>query len=687
MFCLGMDIGYASVKMALLDENGAIDMIRYQLHKGDSKGVVRRLLEEIDRVRPLSTIEFGAVTGSGAGILRGQSNVSPVNEVTALVEGAARTGARARSVIEIGGQSAKYITGLGTRDRTKIKVVMNSSCSAGTGSFLEEQVSRLNLRLEDYSAYTARAKTIPRIAGRCSVFAKTDITHHQQEGVPAGDILLGLAYAVVRNYRVSVFRRLPREEPILLAGGVAHNQGILTALIDVLGLQESGLIIPEHMDGLGALGTALIAAKDRLPLDVCRLLDGLERPIPIERNNGTPLAPLAGFGRNDSLGKHEILSADHRQAPLDCYLGVDVGSTSTNLVLTDVGDRLVAFRYLRTLGDPVKAVRSGLASLKKEFGDRLNILGACTTGSGRYMVGRLIGADQIKDEITSQARAAVAIDPSVETIFEIGGQDSKYIHLQDGMVTDFQMNKICAAGTGSFLEEQAKKFDLPLSEIGALALASDSPVNLGQRCTVFMETSVAEHLGRGANLRDITAGLCYAIVKNYLNRVVGQKRVGNKVFFQGGTAFNQGVVNAFRSLTGREIQVPPFFSVTGAYGAAILAREAGAGRPTSFKGFEPAAETYIPNDPGRATDRPDPSAFSRSMEDLVFAGYTGDRDPDRKTVGIPRALFTYGMFSMFFGFFKALGFNVLLSDRAEPMKRPLPRGRNIRWTRPAIRSS
>ena len=348
--------------------------------------------------------------------------------------------------------------------------------------------------------------------------------------------------------------------------------------------------------------------------------------------------------------------------PVDCWLGVDVGSTSTNLVLADRRDVIIAYRYLRTAGNPVQAVRTGLQQLQEEFGERVNVVGAATTGSGRYMIGKLIGADVLRDEITAQARAAVALDSEVDTIFEIGGQDSKFIAIDNGVVTDFQMNKVCAAGTGSFIEEQAAKLGLGLDAFEAAALAADQPIHLGERCTVFMETSIAAHLAGGARTRDIVAGLCYSIVKNYLNRVVGQKRIGHKIFFQGGVAYNRAVVSAFRAVTGKPIVVPPFFSVTGAYGAAILAREEMGPQPTRFRGFdiEPVVEPVAAT-PAHSPSRTDSPRFTDELGTFIFKDYTPDIDPAKKTVGIPRALFTYGMFPMFYPFFHELGVNVRLS--------------------------
>ncbi|MBN2123247.1 MAG: CoA activase, partial [Deltaproteobacteria bacterium] len=561
MFSLGLDIGYSSVKGVLFDRRNAKTIPFYALHKGDVKKALRSCMEVLRGHCGAGEIGLGAVTGRGGKFLCRGRGLAFVNEVTAVLEGSMEESGTCRSVIEIGGQSAKYMTDFRGETPSGVKISMNTDCSAGTGSFLEEQLSRLKLGLEDYAPYAQRAASVPRIAGRCSVFAKTDITHHQQKGVPVEDILAGLAHAMVRNYRGSVMGKLPRNKPILFVGGVAHNRAIVDALKSLLGLAEGELIVPAHFAVLGALGAAVVAEREGHGLDMTELLDALEQEADCleEDPHAVPLAPLASYGTDDSLGKHDIGPLEPAPEHLQCYLGVDVGSTSTNLVLTDRADRMVSFQYLRTRGNPLEAVRRGLKAIREEFGDRLEVIGVGTTGSGRHLIGRFVGADVIKDEITSQARAAVHLDPGVDTIFEIGGQDSKFVALEQGVVRDFQMNKICAAGTGSFIEEQAVKFSIPIEDLGPIALQSANPVALGERCTVFMETSIASHLSRGAPMKDIASGLCYSIVRNYLNRVVGQKRIGKHVFLQGGIAYNQGVVNAFRALTGKSIHVPPFF--------------------------------------------------------------------------------------------------------------------------------
>lgn len=665
MVSLGIDLGYSAVKIALVDAAGHVRQCAYARHKGRIAERLRAMLEAGLRDCGAQEVAFGAVTGSGAALLAGPGLARAVNEVAALVEGGTSLAPQARAIVEIGGQTAKYVTGFSATEKSRVEVSINSNCASGTGAFLEEQVSRLGLPIEDFSLRARQASNIPRIAGRCSVFAKTDVTHHQQEGVPVADILLGLAHAVVRNYRGAVMRKLPLRRPILFAGGVSRNEAILGAFRTILELPPQEFLAHEHGAMAAAIGAALMARERGLSIDVAGLVSGLrDHPLPeSSAPDSRDLPPLAGFGLDDAAGKHDLPERVGLPGGAACFLGIDVGSTSTNLVVSDADDRIVAYQYLRTAGDPVAAVRAGLGALARTVGRDMTVAGVAVTGSGRYLIGRLVGADAVRDEITAQARAAVAIDPEVETIFEIGGQDSKFIALDHGVITDFQMNKVCAAGTGSFLEEQAAKLGIPLEEFGALALAAPGPAAMGERCSVFMETAVAAGLARGTSLPDIAAGLCYCIVRNYLNRVVGQRRVGRKVFFQGGLGHNQGVVNAFRAVTGAEITVPPFFSVTGAYGAAILAREemAAAAAPSTFKGFDPKegkerldVVSGEPSGDGQAR-------FDTRLGECIFEGYLEAPDPAKKTVGIPRALFGFGMYPMFAPFFQELGFNVLLS--------------------------
>lgn len=663
MYSLGIDVGYSSLKIILINDELEVLENIYRLHKG-------RVKEELDSCLSKLITKYGskiinaAATGQGSRFITHKQELSWINEVTSLIEGSRKINGVIGSIVEIGGQSSKFITNL--EDNSNIKISINSNCSAGTGSFLEEQVSRLNIKLEDYSKITETATYIPRIAGRCSVFAKTDIIHHQQEGVDSKDILLGLAYALVKNYRANVIKKNPINKPVFLAGGVAYNSAIVDALKVTLKLTDEELITNDNCGSIAALGAAIIAKKEGLKLDLLKLFHSIyELPEVIAEEVGAFVFPgLRGYGEDDSINKHNCKEVQH-QSVISGYIGLDIGSTSTNVVLMDEEKNVISYKYLRTLGDPIKAVKAGLMDIKRDFSCDIKIIGVGATGSGRYLAGGFVGADVIIDEITAQAKAAHFIDNEVDTIIEIGGQDSKFIKLTNGVVSDFEMNKICAAGTGSFIEEQAKKLNIPINEFGALAMSSENPIDLGDRCTVFIETNIAASLSKDAKIEDIAAGLSYSIAKNYLNKVVGNKEIGKKVFFQGGVAHNPAVVNAFRALLGDKLYIPEFFSVTGAYGAAILAKEGMQGSATAFKGFDPEPEaTQLREVTAETKQEKARTKVFEEIEKYYLKGYIKTLDPYKKTVGIPRVLFLHKLFPLFNTYFNELGFNVLLSENS-----------------------
>ncbi|HSR12314.1 MAG TPA: acyl-CoA dehydratase activase-related protein, partial [Thermodesulfobacteriota bacterium] len=391
-------------------------------------------------------------------------------------------------------------------------------------------------------------------------------------------------------------------------------------------------------------------------------------------------------------------NGDGKKIP--AYLGIDVGSISTNVVVTDENINVLSKRYLMTAGRPIEAIRQGLKEVGDEVGHLVEIKGVCTTGSGRYLTGDYVGADVIRNEITAQATAAAFIDPEVDTIFEIGGQDSKYIALENGAIVDFEMNKACAAGTGSFLEEQAEKLGISIKgEFGNLALGSKSPVSLGERCTVFMESDLVHFQQKGAKKDELVAGLSYSIVLNYLNKVVGDKRVGKKIFFQGGTAFNKGVVAAFEKVTGKKIIVPPHNEVTGAIGCCILARDENKSGKTNFKGWDLSNRPYQLTsfeckecanhceirrvsvegekplfygsrcekyDVDRTRKRRDdlPDLFAE-REEALMASYVEEKElpKDAPTIGIPRLLHFHEIMPFWKAFFTSLGFRIVFSER------------------------
>ncbi|MHB9133899.1 MAG: acyl-CoA dehydratase activase [Armatimonadota bacterium] len=588
---LGVDIGSVSVKCAWISREGMLLGHTYRRHYGRPLEIARQLLD--DELREHGQPEQIAFTGSGAKGVAEVLGVPFENEVVAQARATAHLTPQVNSVIAVGGEDSFLIMldHGGSAETAQIRdFAMNGLCAAGCGSFLDQQASRLGVNIEEEFGALALASEKPaRVAGRCSVFAKSDMIHLQQKATPVCDIVAGLCFAFARNFSAVLARGKECRPPVAFHGGVALNVGMVRAFREILELAEEDFIVPEYAPAAGAVGAALLARNAG------------ERTAPLD------LAPMDAFiARTHSLGMtHPPLPdpgpppgshlADIAPGPpIDAYLGVDIGSISTNVVLIDSEKRVLAKSYLMTAGRPIEAVRQGLTAVGDQFADKVVVRGVCTTGSGRYLIGDFLGADVVKNEITAQARAAAEIDPRVDTIFEIGGQDSKYISLENGAIVDFEMNKVCAAGTGSFLEEQAERLGVSIKgEFSQLALASPAPVRLGERCTVFIESDLVVQQSRGAATGDLAAGLAYSIVHNYLNRVVGERRVGDHIFFQGGTAFNRSVVAAFRQVTGKPVTVPEHHEVTGAIGCALIAREhSQPGVPSRFKGWDLSTREY-----------------------------------------------------------------------------------------------
>jgi len=604
---IGIDAGSVSVKLVLLDNNGSLLKSVYRRHRGQPLPVALELLKSLcgayggsadGRAYSLS------LTGSAGRLIGRIMSIEPVNEVVAFTYATRRLYPHIRTIIELGGEDSKLVW-TGEDLNAPADFSMNSVCAAGTGSFLDQQAERLRLSIEEFADLCLKSQTPPRIAGRCSVFAKSDMIHLQQIATPVEDIVAGLCFAVARNFKGSIARGRRIINPVSFQGGVAANVGMVRAFREVFGLEE--LFVPAEFAHMGCIGAAL---KD---MDSGRLnyfdSGALEHFLQSVRAVEQGHAPLLRDG-DDFLARHKrsgvgkascspALPARTSTTPIKVYLGIDIGSISTNLAVLDENCRLLAKRYLMTAGRPIDAVKQGLAGIGAELGGNVVISGVGTTGSGRYMIADFVGADIVKNEITAQATAAAFIDKEVDTIFEIGGQDSKYISLRNGAITDFEMNKACAAGTGSFLEEQSEKLDIQIKgEFEEAAFRSGTPCRLGERCTVFMENSLMSNLQRGTGKEDLLAGLAYSIVQNYINRVVGNRPIGSRIFFQGGVAFNKSVVAAFEKYLGRQITVPPNHDVTGAIGMALIAMQqaktaAGLKEITpdaefrsAFKGFE-----------------------------------------------------------------------------------------------------
>jgi predicted CoA-substrate-specific enzyme activase len=696
---------------------------KYRRIKGSPSEAARELLAQVLEALPAGMVTAMAVTGTGGRLLGKMLDVPYENEFKAIARAIGALHPDVTTVFEMGGETSKFIR-LET-DQASGRVGIsdygtNGDCAAGTGSFMDQQANRLLYNIEDVGDIVCGAGKAASIAGRCSVFAKSDMIHAQQKGYRPPEVLKGLCNAVVRNYRGTITKGKEIGDRVAFIGGVAANKGAVAALREAFGTDADHLIVPAYYAWMGAIGCALTAADDQAGTSMVDIdLDRAEQVQSTDFPTSEPLSMERVVLLRDRVKPYRFPP----EGKIGAYLGIDVGSVSTNLAVLDENGDLVKEIYVKTDGRPVEVVNRGLAEIYEEMGDRLEILGVATTGSGRELIGELIGADTVNDEITAHKTGATFIGRKLigrvpDTIFEIGGQDSKYISLQDGVVVDFAMNEACAAGTGSFLEEQAEKLGINIiGEFAQLALSSSAPIRLGERCTVFMERDVNAYLQRGAAKKDVVAGLAYSIAYNYLNRVVGQRRIGDTIYFQGGTAYNDSVAAAFSMILGKEIIVPPHNGVVGAIGAALLARDkmAATDAPSRFRGWDLEKVDYTVREftCKGCSNECDIRQFTIGEEKTYWGDKCSDRYRKRAkvskeplirdllefrnallfsyvtaaedhtgvlrsgngaplgSIGIPRAMYTYDRLPFWATLFKACGFEVVVSRQTDKNIRTL----------------
>jgi len=698
-YYLGLDIGSVALKAVVIDKSGSVLFTHYDRVSGQPVARLDETLRGIDSEVGFDNIAGVCSTGSGGKLAQGKLGGDFLNEVLANLAANDFLLPDVRTVIEMGGEDSKLI--LVNRDQLSGRLLlndlaMNSLCAAGTGSFLDQQATRLGLSIEnEFGELAIKSEHPPRIAGRCSVFAKSDMIHLQQIATPDYDIVAGLCYAVARNFKSAIASGKKFTKPISFQGGVAANIGMIKAFEDILDLKEGELVVPELHKHMNAYGAAINVSRLDRPA-----VFGFRANLAATKRERVSVEGAPPLEYNFPESKYYDVTQSGREIPAETttgYLGIDIGSLSTNVVVIDADNNVLARRYLMTAGRPLEAVRKGLKEVGEELDGRIEIVACGTTGSGRYLVGDFVGADVVRNEITAQATAAIAIDPKVDTIFEIGGQDSKYVSIDNQVVIDFEMNKACAAGTGSFLQEQAEKLDIKIEEeFGDLALGASCPVGCGERCTVFMESDLVAHQQSGAAKDDLVAGLAYSIVNNYLTKVVQDRRVGNHIFFQGGVAWNRAVVAAFEKVTEKPVTVPPHHDVTGAIGVAMLARKEISTSKSKFKGFDLSNKKYH-IESFVCDDCPNMCEIRRVViegeEPLYYGSRCEKYDVDHSTkkatgtdlfklrnrflysvpkrvvhternnitIGIPRILVNYELYPLWSAFFHSLGYRTVLS--------------------------
>jgi predicted CoA-substrate-specific enzyme activase len=679
---------------------------RYRRIQGSPIQSTFDLLKEFYEHVPEENVEGIRVTGSGSELIAKLLGIYFENEFRAMAKGVREFYPDVRTVFEMGGETSKYIRLEPSAQSKYLGIVdyqSSGDCAAGTGSFIDQQASRLLYAVEEVGPAACGASCAARVAGRCSVFAKSDMIHAQQRGYTTDQILRGLCDAVARNFKSAIVKGKQVVPPVAFVGGVALNQGVRNAMREAFQLRDQDLFVPQHYCWLGALGAAIFETGEIRKRSFKRIHQ-------LRQHTGKQ-----SFACSDPLSMQNVLLLRDRvkdvalppTGKIDAYLGIDVGSVSTNLVAIDAAGTLLHEIYLRTQGRPIEVVNNGLAEIEQVLGNRLNVLGVGTTGSGRELIGELVGADTVNDEITAHKTGAMHVSEQlgmerVDTIFEIGGQDSKFIRIDDGVVVDFTMNEACAAGTGSFLEEQAEKLGISIKdEFAHMALASAKPARLGERCTVFMERDVTSLLLKGAEVGDLAAGLAYSVALNYLNRVVRGRKIGDVIFFQGGTAYNDAVAAAFSQILGKRIIVPPHNGVIGAIGMALIAQERmrRTAQPSKFRGYHLDRVNYNTRefvckacsnfcDIKEFSIEGQRSYWGDKCSDKFRKRARTDRKPviedlieyrdkileqvlksakGRKKVGIPRTMFFFDKFPFWCAYLQELGFDVVVSPRTDPV--------------------
>lgn len=595
---MGIDIGSVSISVSILSERKEPLGSFYFFHYGDVAATLRKCLRKLD----FSRIKGIAATRSTPPSVRA---FRFYDNRLSIIRAARHFHRQVGGILVVGGEKFGLIRF--DAHGQYLGMNTNTSCAAGTGSFLDQQAKRLKLSgIDELSrlAFENTGKT-PKIASRCAVFAKTDLVHAQQEGYTLAEICDGLCHGLARNIVDTLLSGDIPPRPMVIAGGVSKNRAVVRHLERLMGLR---LVREKHP--YESMGAALNLIEDMTgkagPRFGCRALS-LETLIDPKQGKKTFFYPCLKIQKSrypdfDSLEQYEYLPpAGPWTNPVEvdvyrelvkhqiyqAYVGIDIGSTSTKAVILDLSGRVLAGCYTRTSGKPLDAVQALFQSIR-DIMEKKNVVfqvsGLGTTGSGRKFAGNIFQADQVVDEITAHARAAHELNPEVDTIIEIGGQDSKFTILSNGRVVFAVMNTVCAAGTGSFIEEQALKLQLDLKDYTRATEDKQSPM-ASDRCTVFMERDINHLLIEGYSREEVLASVLHSVCENYLTKVAVEKNIGRSICFQGATAKNRALVAAFEQRLGRPIFVSKFCHLTGALGAALLLRDQ---KPeqTKFRGFQ-----------------------------------------------------------------------------------------------------
>ena len=572
---VGLDVGSTTVKIVVMNENKETIFKDYRRHFSDTKNTVCDVLKELNEKYPNSKFTL-ALTGSGAMSAAKFLDVNFIQEVVSCKRAVEKYIPQTDVVIELGGEDAKIIY----FDKS-IEQRMNGTCAGGTGAFIDQMASLLHTDTAGLNELAKNYKTIYPIASRCGVFAKTDVQPLINEGAAKEDIAASIFQAVV-NQTISGLAcgRPIRGKVAFLGGPLTYLSELRNRFIETLKLKDDEIIIPKEAHLLVATGAAL-DSLDEKPFSNQELEQKIQNLKVSKDTTTSPIEPLFKDYQEYEEFRKRHSKASVQKAKLqdykgDCFIGIDAGSTTTKIVLIDNEGKLLYSLYGNNEGNPLQSVIKMLDSLYKVLPKTAKLRFSGVTGYGEKLIQTALNVDIGEIETIAHFTAAKQFEPDVTSIVDIGGQDMKYIRLKNGAIDSIMLNEACSSGCGSFIETFAKSLNLEISEFVKQAIEAKRPVDLGSRCTVFMNSKIKQAQKEGYSVGDISSGLSYSVIKNALQKVMKIRdfnTLGDKIVVQGGTFYNDAVLRAFEKIVGKNVIRPDIAGLMGAYGMALLAKE------------------------------------------------------------------------------------------------------------------
>ena len=698
-FPAGIDIGSTTVKLVILDTNGQILFGQYRRHRAHTQETLAQLLREARQQLGPCSLRVG-ITGSGSMNLGKAMDIGFVQEVVAVASSLERVAPQTDVAIELGGEDAKIIYFRGGLEQR-----MNGVCAGGTGSFIDQMASLLQTDATGLNREAASYREIYPIAARCGVFAKSDIQPLINEGATLPDLAASIFQAVVNQTISGLACGKPIRGCVAFLGGPLHFLPELKkAFIRTLHLTPENVVDPENSHLFAAMGAAMNDSNTE-----GQTLDGLiellssDIKIEAESKRMEPLfkdqADYDAFTARHS--KHAVKKGSLKDYEGDCFLGIDAGSTTTKVAIVGEDGTLLYSFYSNNNGSPLNTTIRAIKEIKEQLPDSARIVRACSTGYGEALMKAAFLLDEGEVETVAHYYAAAFFEPEVDCILDIGGQDMKCIKIKNNTVDSVLLNEACSSGCGSFIETFAKSLNYEISDFAKVALFAKNPIDLGSRCTVFMNSNVKQAQKEGAEVGDISAGLAYSVIKNALLKVIkltDPKDLGEKIVVQGGTFYNDAVLRSFERIAGRDAVRPDIAGIMGAFGAALIARERYDSSESTMLSLDKMIALKYTTSMGRCkgctnnchltinrfsggrqfitgnrcevgigkakADSNIPNLFDYKYKRIFqYEPLTEDK-ARRGKVGIPRVLNMYENYPFWFTFFTELGYQVVLSPQS-----------------------